>query len=315
MKPIFVISQPRAGSTMMQAIISNHPEVATVSEPWLLLYMIGRVPSFTETPASYTDVDSRRAYCDLLLKIPGDKRDQLIREFVMSCYTAIDGNAVYFLDKTPRYYLILNDIKRLFPDANFIVLKRNPINVARSLKNACMKGHRSHMHLALYHHHDLVRAPIMLQEFLDDNKGDDGVLSVKYEELIANPSQEFAKVFKWLGLSYSDDLLDYSDNKSYQGLFGDPVSVSKQSSAHGNVRKAPANEGYWLRFEQGYAHHLGEEFLLDYGYDRKELGTMPKQTRSFDLFHLVGSRQCDKINGWRRRMVDSLRYQLLRKFC
>tara|TARA_B100001971_G_scaffold60629_1_gene55663 strand:+ start:10399 stop:11301 length:903 start_codon:yes stop_codon:yes gene_type:complete len=298
---------------MTQAILSNHTDVSTVSEPWLMLYLIGQVPSFTEVTAAYTDSEARRAYCDLLLKIPSEERDQLIRDFVTSCYASIGGDSIYFLDKTPRYYLILNDLKRLFPDAKFIILKRNPIHVARSLKNLVMKGHRNHMHLALYHHHDLLKAPRMLQDFLDQNKGDPNVLSVKYEDLIANPNQGFAEIFKWIGLSYSEDLLDYSNNKSYQGLFGDPVSVSKQSSAHRNIKKAPAREGYWLRLEQGYVHYLGEQFLANYGYSHEEIGTVPKQTRSFDLFNVVGCRQCDKVSGWRRRMIDSMRYLLLSK--
>ena len=34
---IFLISQPRAGSTMSQRILGSHPNIYTVSEPWILL--------------------------------------------------------------------------------------------------------------------------------------------------------------------------------------------------------------------------------------------------------------------------------------
>lgn len=34
---IFLISQPRAGSTMLQKVLGSHPEIHTVSEPWVAL--------------------------------------------------------------------------------------------------------------------------------------------------------------------------------------------------------------------------------------------------------------------------------------
>ena len=37
MKLIFLFSLPRSGSTLLQRLIASHPQVATVSEPWLVL--------------------------------------------------------------------------------------------------------------------------------------------------------------------------------------------------------------------------------------------------------------------------------------
>lgn len=34
---MFLISQPRAGSTLLQRILGSHPDIHTVSEPWLML--------------------------------------------------------------------------------------------------------------------------------------------------------------------------------------------------------------------------------------------------------------------------------------
>ncbi|MBI4530372.1 MAG: sulfotransferase, partial [Candidatus Latescibacteria bacterium] len=35
---IFLISQPRAGSTLLQRILGGHPDIHTVPEPWLMLH-------------------------------------------------------------------------------------------------------------------------------------------------------------------------------------------------------------------------------------------------------------------------------------
>ena len=35
---IFIISQPRAGSTLLQRILGGHPEIHTAAEPWIMLH-------------------------------------------------------------------------------------------------------------------------------------------------------------------------------------------------------------------------------------------------------------------------------------
>ena len=37
---IFLISQPRSGSTLLQAILGGHPDIHTCSEPWIALPFI-----------------------------------------------------------------------------------------------------------------------------------------------------------------------------------------------------------------------------------------------------------------------------------
>ena len=54
-------------------------------------------------------------------------------------------NKYYFLDKTPRYYLIFALIARLISDAKFISLIRNPSEVTASFIETWGKGRlRSH---------------------------------------------------------------------------------------------------------------------------------------------------------------------------
>ena len=44
-----------------------------------------------------------------------------------------DSDSIYFLDKTPRYYLILKELEQVFPDAKFIFLFRNPVQIYASM--------------------------------------------------------------------------------------------------------------------------------------------------------------------------------------
>ena len=50
-EPVFLFSLPRSGSTLVQRLIAGHPQVATTSEPWILLpllYTVRRPGAYTE---------------------------------------------------------------------------------------------------------------------------------------------------------------------------------------------------------------------------------------------------------------------------
>ena len=62
---------------------------------------------------------------------------KLLKSHILDLYREIskknrNDDFIYFLDKTPRYYWILNEIHELFPEAKYIYLTRNPINVFSS---------------------------------------------------------------------------------------------------------------------------------------------------------------------------------------
>ena len=69
-EPVFLFSLPRSGSTLVQRLIAGHPEVATTSEPWVLLpllYTMRRPGAFTE----YGHRTAVRAIDDFTGQLPG----------------------------------------------------------------------------------------------------------------------------------------------------------------------------------------------------------------------------------------------------
>jgi hypothetical protein len=55
---IFLISQPRAGSTLTQAILGSHRDIYTLSEPWLMLH-----PIYALRPEDYQGEPSKLGKC------------------------------------------------------------------------------------------------------------------------------------------------------------------------------------------------------------------------------------------------------------
>ena len=114
-------------------MLSVHPEVATTSEPWFLLPLLYAL----RRPGVYAEYGHRtavRAIDDFFGSLAGGREAYLeeVRTFALPVLERRIGRA-YFLDKTPRYHLVVDEIKELFPDGRFIFLWRQPLAVAASI--------------------------------------------------------------------------------------------------------------------------------------------------------------------------------------
>src|SRR5690606_21836718 len=177
-KLLFIISQPRAGSTLLQGITSNNPYVATTSEPWLLLPFLGLYEPLLIS-ARYNQEWMMNALRDFVGKLGGDEwfRERL-GEFLLNIYARLGApHTRYILDKTPRYYEIADLIPQFFPNARILVLKRNPHAVANSILRSW--NVRSIHRLRLYAE-DLLNAPFRIQQFVESYQSKN-VFEVQYE--------------------------------------------------------------------------------------------------------------------------------------
>ena len=94
-------------------------QIASVAEPWLLLPFVYALRK-SGASADYSHQLANQALMDFIEELPNGKQDYLsavgsaIRELYQKA--AKNNNAQYFLDKTPRYALIADDIIDIFPD-------------------------------------------------------------------------------------------------------------------------------------------------------------------------------------------------------
>ena len=254
---IFVVSQPRSGSTLLQRILSNNSEVATASEPWILLPLLSLGKSELNQAVYNYDV-AGVAINDFISYLGRDRYENCLKEFVYSLYGGLSGcENKYVLDKTPRYYEILDELQELFPNSKIIILKRNPIavlsSVLKTFKGPINRNYR-----------DLVYAPKKLQQFLQKHKANPNVCEILYEDLVTKPDTTVRELYSWLNIQYTDDVLDYSCN-SLNGRMGDP-KIDEHSTPHAlsvsNWEKGNDDE---ISLYRGYAQYLGTDFLLEYG--------------------------------------------------
>lgn len=284
---IFIISQPRSGSTLLQSIISNNNFVNTASEPWLLFHFLSYFnPELIK--AKYNSDIAYKATYDFFEKTNFHKPlEKELNTFITKIYEmtlSSDGNYKYTLDKTPRYYEILDSVKDVFPEAKIIILKRNPFAVLNSIIDT---WHVSGINRLYPYFRDIMKAPFILQQFIDKHSTNPNVLVTKYEDLVGDPRREAMKVYDWLNINFKEEYLDYSKNQKFLGKYGDSTGihqagapVSKRADWRGKMK-----DNYWKNFFAGYANFLGDDFLYRYGYQNIEVNK--KNDNMFKTFQFI----------------------------
>lgn len=203
--PVFVLSHERSGSTLLRYIIDTHPQVCSPAHLHLgqlcrslytsVLFSLGQM--FDEaTRERLVAAETRRIIDDL-----------------MGRYTKAKGKQTWCEKTTEnlQYVRILHDV---FPDARYICLYRNCMDVVHSSIECSRWGFMPE--LAPYvqkRPENIVAAMVeswvektgILLEFEQAHASQ--CFRIKYETLVAEPSQTLAAMFAALGLDWDDELL------------------------------------------------------------------------------------------------------------
>jgi hypothetical protein len=273
---IFLISQPRAGSTLLQKMLGAHPDVHTTSEPWVALHPLFALRQ-EGASADYSHALAHGALGHFLGELPGgeDVYVEGVRLMLSHLYgTALrTSGKVVFLDKTPRYYFIVPELRRVFPAARFVFLVRNPLAVLSSMLEAWVGppyfADRYGLRLDLAH--DLLTAPDLLAAARDACGPRDACVS--YEQLVQEPDSELRRVCDRLGLEFAAAMIDYGTVPATQGrwAYGDQARVDSETRPVAEradrwatrLRDTPG----WLALAQSYLHALGPDLVGRLGYD------------------------------------------------
>ncbi|WP_420426272.1 sulfotransferase family protein [Algiphilus sp.] len=269
--PIFVFSLPRSGSTLAQRILASHAEIATVAEPWLLLpfvYALRNDGVYTE----YAQSTGAKAIQDFIRELPAGKGDYYaaLRELALRLYGSASGNkSQYFLDKTPRYHLIIKEILEIFPEAKCIILWRNPLAVAASIVRTWARNERWITHR---YNIDLYKGVENLVEAVDAKP--DRFFHLRYEHMVTEPETVWPSVFSYLGLRYDPFVLERYSGVQFSGSMGDPTGNRKFSRISSDsvddwvsAFDTPLRRAWARR----YLAWIGSDRLRTMGYDENEL--------------------------------------------
>jgi hypothetical protein len=136
-RPLFIVAAPRSGSTLLFETLAASDQIATLGGEahWL-------IESIPELSPGAPGIDSNRlSAANATPRIADRIHNQILERLVDRTGQAVgDGRVLRFLEKTPKNALRIPFFERLFPDARFIFLWREPRANISSIMQAWRSG-------------------------------------------------------------------------------------------------------------------------------------------------------------------------------
>jgi len=216
--PIFIIGVPRSGTTLLRTMLDSHPNIAAGPEtPWLCAHQPRSIGALVE----YLCSDKHG-----FVPSYGGSRAEVIaaaRAFVDSLLTgyATRRGKRRWAEKTPENLLHLPFLIELFPDARFIHLSREGLDVglSTSITAPHRKGISAHLErrlkLAPGLEVDNSVFNAVLRQGHWERKISAGlsgraVLRIAYEDLVHSPERTMRGVLGFVGEPFDEAVLNYT---------------------------------------------------------------------------------------------------------
>lgn len=271
LKPLFIFSLPRSGSTLLQRILGADKSISFTGEPWFLLPFFYSLKN-KGVVAEYNHQVMFQGVHSLGDNLTGGTQvyKQEIKELANRLYQhASSDNAKYFIDKTPRYHFIVDEILDVFEDAKFIFLWRHPLAIPASCIETWGKGKWN----PYYFDCDLYGGLERLLAAYEANQ--ERVWAINYEQLVTNPQATLKSLLEnYLKIEFDPDITTKFNHLKLKGRMWDPTGVKRYSSVDTRpLQKWKSTMGGVLRQRwcHNYLDWIGNKRLEIMGYDLEEL--------------------------------------------
>ena len=228
---VFVVGCPRSGTTLLQRMLDNHPDLAVVNDTHLIIYCVRQmgptaVAEVNEhgdtalTQALVTSLCASRRFHRLGLTEHRVRRlaakTQTFGGLARAMYAAIaaDRGKTYAGEKTPNYVLHIPTLHRLFPEARFVHIIRDGRDVALSILDWATPS-KGPGKLALWAEEPEATSALWWRRFVETGRraGSDlptsSYAEVRYEALVADPPCELERLAEFLCLPYSSQMAEF----------------------------------------------------------------------------------------------------------
>jgi Sulfotransferase family/Tetratricopeptide repeat len=192
--PLFIVGMPRSGTTLIETILSRHPDVLALGEA-------KQVPSvLREAQVARKDRQRFDVGAELSRDWLGARAERIVKGWSQS-----GRQFGVVTDKMPDNVFTLGLIRQLFPKARVIYARRHPLDTGISnFFNRYAEGQGFSYRL------DWIGLRTrQVSETMDIWKRglDLEILDVSYERLVADPETEIRRMAAFAGLTWTDDFL------------------------------------------------------------------------------------------------------------
>ena len=202
-EPIFIIGMQRAGSTLVEQILSSHSAV----EP------TGELP---DIPLLVTDIGERIAvasgstYPAVLAKIDPGEFQRWGEQYLESTRFRRTLGRPFFMDKMPYNFMHVGLLHLILPHAKIIDVRRHPLG-------CCFSNFSMNFQAGPLFSHRLNELGRAYSDYVELTAHMDAVLPgrihrVFYEDLVTRPEVEIRRLLDYLALPFEDTCLRFHEN-------------------------------------------------------------------------------------------------------
>ncbi|MFT6987742.1 MAG: hypothetical protein ACJAT7_003601 [Psychromonas sp.] len=283
--PIFIVGAPRSGTTLLTAFLAAHPsldagpetqffnKIALVNKskldkafidtnwPRLATQLVCELTLAGQRVLDLFELSENKVF-DFLAKKARTKKSMLESLTVLH---ALENNKSRWIEKTPNHILYVDEIRNLYPDAIIIRIVRDPRDSSVSIKQLPWASKSAIINSLLVNNWYLSS----LEFFEKDEKS----ITIKYEELIAEPMVTLKYLCDFIGEDFCESMLNRSTSGKTISSVNEPwkKDVSKDLN--------PDRCYVWKRLEdQNVANCINsvcQTIIKVFDYDLKKVQKTP----------------------------------------
>ena len=189
--PIFIVGMPRAGSTLVEQILSSHSLVEGTAELPDIPALVNRIGPY---PAA-------------VLKLSEAERRELGQEYLKRASVQRRTDRPFFVDKLPNNWLFVPFIQLILPNARIIDARRHPLA-------CCLSNFRQHFARGQPFTYDLADLGRYYADYVRLMAHIDQVLPgrvhrVIYERMVEDTEAEIRQLLDYCGLAFEPAVLEF----------------------------------------------------------------------------------------------------------
>jgi tetratricopeptide (TPR) repeat protein len=193
--PIFIVGMPRAGSTLVEQILSSHSLVEGTSELPDLPAVARKNPSYPKS----------------ILALSEEEQRALGEEYLERASVQRRTDRPFFIDKLPNNWLYVPFIQLVLPNAKIIDARRHPLG-------CCFSNFRQHFARGQAFTYDLTDVGSYYADYVRLMAHVDTVLPGKvhrviYERMVDDTEAEIRALLDYCGLEFEPACLDFHETQ------------------------------------------------------------------------------------------------------
>lgn len=225
--PIFIIGQPRTGTTLIEQVLAAHSQVKAA----------GELQQFRLAVRTLAGVNSPHVMSADVISATKDMDMAQLGKFYLDTSKSMTGGADYFIDKMPVNYMLAPLIAAALPQAKFI-------HLVRGAADSCVASYK-HLFAEAYPHsynqEEMARHHVRYRQLMEQWRSvmGDRLLDIHYEDAVTDLEPIARQMIDFVGIGWEDNCLDFHRQKT---------AVTTASAAQVREKIHNRSVGKWEKF-------------------------------------------------------------------